>query len=265
MSETMELQRLDSSPPAEHSGEPDILRFAVERGATIETIERLVKLKEREDEKRAKAAYAAAMQAAQGEMPQIFKDAKNPQTNSRYARLESVNKSIVPVYTKHGFSLSFGTADCPTPETIRVTCTIRHAAGHSEEHRCDVPLDVLGAKGNPSKTRTHGFGSSLSYGRRYLTLLIFNVSTGDDDDGNGAGKKQEGPDAALAMREELRGLLKHQGSKAQQWLWDEISMDPNKRVQDLSVAELREVIEKTKKRMAELKAMSERVMNGGQQ
>jgi hypothetical protein len=42
-----------------------------------------------------------------------------------------------------------------------------------------------GAKGGETKTATHGFGSSMSYGRRYLTLLIFNIST-TDDDGNGA-------------------------------------------------------------------------------
>ena len=36
-------------------------------------------------------------------------------------------------------------------------------------------------------TKTHAFGSGLSYGMRYLLKLIFNVAISMDDDGNAAG------------------------------------------------------------------------------
>jgi len=51
----------------------------------------------------------------------------------------------------------------------------------------DMAIDDVGIKGSPNKTIPHAEGSSFLYGRRYLTCLIFNVPTGDDDDGNGAG------------------------------------------------------------------------------
>jgi hypothetical protein len=49
-----------------------------------------------------------------------------------------------------------------------------------------VPIDNKGPKGAQNKTDTHGFGSALSYGRRYLKLLIFDIAT-TDDDGRAAG------------------------------------------------------------------------------
>ena len=42
-------------------------------------------------------------------------------------------------------------------------------------------------KGTQNKTATHAFGSTMSYGRRYLKLMIFDVATTDEDDGNAAG------------------------------------------------------------------------------
>lgn len=48
-------------------------------------------------------------------------------------------------------------------------------------------MDMVGIKGNANKTATHGFGSTISYGRRYLTLLVFNITlTNEDNDGNTA-------------------------------------------------------------------------------
>jgi hypothetical protein len=40
-------------------------------------------------------------------------------------------------------------------------------------------------RGSPNKTAIHGFGSAMSYGRRYLLLLIFNLAMRhEDNDGN---------------------------------------------------------------------------------
>jgi ERF superfamily len=136
----------------------------------------------------AETAFNASMKAAQESMPRIKRDRENTSTNSLYATLESVNHVVVPVYTQHGFALSFGTADCPTAGRIRIVCDVVHERGHSKRYQADIPEDATGLKGNPNKTATHAYGSSMSYGRRYLTLLIFNVSlTNEDDDGNTAG------------------------------------------------------------------------------
>ena len=151
-----------------------------------EKLERMMALYERMEEMNAKKAYQAAMAAAQSEMKPVARDATNDQTKSQYARLEAIADQITPIYTKHGFSLSFGTGESPKEGHYRVTCKIMHDGGYRENEHADIPIDGAGLRGNSNKTATHAFGSTTSYGRRYLKLLIFDIATRDDDDGNAA-------------------------------------------------------------------------------
>lgn len=162
-----------------------IARAANDPQTDVAKMEKLLEMYERISAKNAEVAFNLAMKASQEEMPKILRNKENQQTNSRYADLEQVNAAIVPVYTKHGFSLSFGTADCPIAGHFRITCLVSHVGGHSRSYQADVPIDMTGMKGNQNKTATHGFGSTMSYGRRYLTLLVFNITlTNEDKDGN---------------------------------------------------------------------------------
>lgn len=175
-----------------------IARAASDPSMDVEKMERMLAMVERMKATEAEGLFNTAMSEAQAEMPSVFRDAQNPSTNSRYTRLESLNDAVVPVTTRHGFAMSFGTADCPTAGHYRITCTVSHKGGHSRLYQLDLPNDSMGAKGNQNKTLVHGAGSSMSYGRRYLTLMIFNVSlTNEDDDANRAGRKpQRGPAVA---------------------------------------------------------------------
>lgn len=165
-----------------------ISRASADPAVDMDKLERLLNMHERLSARDAECAYAEAMKAAQEEMPAVVRNAKNDQTNSKYATLDAVADAMDPVIHRHGFSLSFGTADSTLANHYRVTCKTRHTAGHSEESYADVPADMLGMKGNQNKTATHAFGSTMSYGRRYLKLLVFDVTLKDrDDDGNRAG------------------------------------------------------------------------------
>lgn len=144
-------------------------------------IEKMLELQERWERNEAKKLFASAMSDAQAAMPRLIADSKNTQTNSRYAKLESVNDSVVPVYVRHGFSLSFGTDDSPLPNHIRVVCDVRHRGGHESRYQVDAPVDINGIKGNANKTEMWAMGSTLSYARRYLTLLIFNITVASED------------------------------------------------------------------------------------
>ncbi len=163
-----------------------IERAALDPNVDIDKMERLLAMQERILDRQAEADFNAAMAAAQAEMLPVVRDAKNDQTNSKYARLEAIAKAIKPITSRHGFAPSFGTDDCPREDHYRITCDLTHAGGHSRRYHADIPLDLAGIKGNQNKTRTHAFGSTMSYGRRYLTLLMFDIAT-EDDDGNTAG------------------------------------------------------------------------------
>lgn len=180
-----------------------IERVATNPNVDVGKLERLLDLQERYQLRQAEVAFNAAMQAAQSEMPVVLRDAKNPQTNSSYARLETVSKVMSPVITKHGFAMSFGTDVSPLPDHYRVTCELSHSAGFSRRYHADVPVDGAGIKGIANKTLTHALGSTLSYGRRYLKLMIFDVATTDDDDGNSATFRARLSDAQIAEIEAL--------------------------------------------------------------
>lgn len=178
----------------------------------IDTLERLLAMQERLMARDAEIAFNEAMNAAQAEMPKIVRDAKNESTNSRYARLETINNKIGPVIRAHGFSMSFGTADCPLPQHVRITCLLSHNRGHSRSYQVDQAYDMTGMKGNQNKTATHGSGSAMSYGRRYLTVLMFNITlVFEDDDGNGAGA---GPTISERQVADMQALISEHGGNA---------------------------------------------------
>jgi hypothetical protein len=182
-----------------------IERAAMNPAVDIDKMERLLEMQERVMSRRAEAAFNEAMTAAQAEAPQVTRDAENSHTKSLYARLETINAAIVPIITKNGFSLSFGTADSPLPNHYRVVCTCAHRDGHSRIYHADLPADTAGSQGKANKTPIQGFGSTMSYGRRYLTLMIFNVSLKmEDDDGEAAGLSEAVTEEQLTtLREKI--------------------------------------------------------------
>lgn len=171
------------------AGEASAIVSMIERAARdpsvdIEKLERLMALKERMQQQEAERLFNAAMSRAQAEMPRVLRDATNTHNQSRYARLETIAKAITPTITKHGFSLSFDTQDGAPAGHYRLACTVAHEAGFSRVHRADLPSDAAGSQGKANKTAIQAFGSTMSYGRRYLTLLVFNVAlTNEDNDG----------------------------------------------------------------------------------
>jgi len=161
-----------------------ISRAASDPNVDIEKMERLMAMHERITAKQAEVAFNEAMTACQREIPAVFRNKINEEKSARYADLEQLDKVARPIYTKHGFALSFGTADCAIAGHVRQTCLVSHVGGHSRTYQADIPLDLTGPKGNPNKTGVQGFGSSMSYGQRYMTKLIFNIAlTNEDNDG----------------------------------------------------------------------------------
>lgn len=163
-----------------------IAQAARDPNVDVDKMERLFAMHEKMQARQAEQAFSDAMKAAQADMPMVGKDRHNTQTNSDYATLDAINKAITPIYTRHGFSLTFDTEDSPLEGHVRVVCRVLHRDGHSKSYNYDTPMDGTGIGGKVNKTPTHARGSAITYGRRYLVLMIFNLSTGYDDDGNAA-------------------------------------------------------------------------------
>lgn len=194
-----------------------IERMALTPELDPERLERYMRLYEQMEAKKAKTAFFVAFAAAQAEMPQVVRDADNDQTKSKYARYETISEAIQPVITKHGFSTTFGEGKADQPNHVRILCKLMHIGGHSEDYHADVPIDMYGMKGNPNKTATHAYGSTKSYGRRYLKVDIFDIAVkGSDDDGNAAGGRVI-ETITDEQRDELLRLLEDAGATADQF------------------------------------------------
>lgn len=165
-----------------------IERAARDPSIDVDKLERLLAMKERLDAKASETEFNAAMTLAQSEIVRVHADKQNSQTSSWYATYAALDRALRPIYTRHGFALSFGTGDAP-PDYVLITCNVSHRLGHSRHYQILMPADGKGAKGGDLMTKTHATGSATQYGMRYLLKMIFNVAIGEDsadDDGNAA-------------------------------------------------------------------------------
>jgi len=224
-SSVLDLSKVSSREPFGTSTDSTALISVIERAARdpnidIDKMERLLAMQMQIFARAAEADFNVAMSACQAEMPIIKATFKNDQTNSFYAALEEIDRIARPIYTRHGFALSFGTTDCPLEGFFRQTCKLSHRAGHSEMRQADLPTDMVGIKGNPNKTGIQGFGSTMTYGQRYITKLAFNIVVGDDTDGNG-------PTLSKEQIAEIEQKLKESGTNREQFFewWRIKSLD----------------------------------------
>jgi len=160
-----------------------MLAVAVQKGMDAATIAGLMDLQERYDANEAKKAFNVAFAAFKGEVIKVVKNRTvevGPLKDKKYAELFSVVNAITPALSLHGLSASWKlTKD--EKDWIEVTCTIKHALGHSESVSMGGPPDTGGAK-SPIQARA----SSVSYLERYTLKAICGVAEqGEDDDGAG--------------------------------------------------------------------------------
>jgi hypothetical protein len=189
-----------------------IERAARDPNIDIDKMERLLAMQKEIFAQQAEAAFNAAMSDCQAQMPQIVPRSPNEQTNSMYAALEEIDRVARPIYTRNGFALSFGTKEGAPEGFYRQTCLATHRSGHSRLYQADLPTDMTGLKGNPNKTGIQGFGSTMSYGQRYQTKLVFNIVIGGEDtDGNG-------PTLGPGQLEEIRKRMQEVGTNEAQFL-----------------------------------------------
>lgn len=118
---------------------------------------------------------AEALAAAQSEITDPAKDSVNPHFRSRYADLATVLKTVRPVLAKHGIAL---TQTTQVDEQGRLLLVTR--LHWRDEELCGYyPIQ-------PVKADPQGYGSAMTYARRYALQAIVGVAADDDDDGNAA-------------------------------------------------------------------------------
>ena len=151
-------------------------------------LEAIINMQKDNKEREGRVAFNVAMAHVQQLMPVVPTDKNNTQTHSKYASYEQLLKYTKHIYTARGFSLSFYEEKADVEGEIRISVDVMHEAGYSKKRYVDIPFDNKGLQGKLNKTGPHAKGSSFSYGRSYLMKMIWNIPTGDGDDGNDASK-----------------------------------------------------------------------------
>jgi hypothetical protein len=129
---------------------------------------------------------AAALVAAQTEMPAVAKDGTNPHFRSQFVTLDALIAATRPILNRHGLSIAQGaTGDHNEP---RLTTTLQHTSG--EAWGLTMPLYVSSTpieKGSAVREQTmQTFGAAITYARRYAWAAILGIASEEDDDHAGA-------------------------------------------------------------------------------
>ena len=159
------------------------------------------------------AQLHAAMARAFAQIEGAVKGKTNPAFRSKYADLAAVVDAIKPALCEHG--LWFLQRTSRADGGVCVETVILHASGES------LSCGVLYMPA--SKQDAQGYGSALSYARRYSLMAAFGVPAEDDDGNAAAGRgngRQDAPEPpAAGETDEMLSALREaatQGSAALQ-------------------------------------------------
>lgn len=121
-------------------------------------------------------ALAEALAKAQGEMKNAVKGCDNPFFKSKYADLaECLNVAREPL-SKNGLSIFQANEGIVESSKLAVTTMIMHSSGQFIKVTSSYPVQ---------KNDAQGFGSTLTYARRYSLAAALGLAQ-EDDDGNSA-------------------------------------------------------------------------------
>jgi hypothetical protein len=200
----------------------DMIQRAVESGADIEMLEKLMALQERWEAGNARKAFDNAMSEAKAEIPLITKNREvdftsaKGRTHYKYEDLGEVAKIVNPILAKHGLSYRFRTTSLVN-EPVTVTCIVSHRDGHFEENTLCAGRDDSG-----NKNSIQAIGSTLTYLQRMTLKAALGIAVANDDDGKTSSAGEQSAPAPGSITEkqadDLRDLLEAKGASAQAFL-----------------------------------------------
>lgn len=134
-------------------------------------------------------SIATALVSARKAFGPALKTKTNPHLKAKYADLGACLEAVEDALTSAGVWLYQETSECA--DGVTVETVFLHESG--ESLRCGK-LHVPAVKSDPQ-----GYGSALTYARRYSLMTACGIAA-EDDDGNAAARKPAKADADLMTR-----------------------------------------------------------------
>ena len=119
-----------------------------------------------------------ALAKAQQQMRSAAKDSLNPHFKSRYADLSAVWEAWREVGPALGLAIIQTPVDGPEGKLVLETVLL-HSSGEERRSRLTFPV---------GQQTPQGYGSALTYARRYALSAMVGIVADEDDDGNEASK-----------------------------------------------------------------------------
>lgn len=138
---------------------------------------------------------AAAFVKAQKGFSPALKTSTNPHFKSKYADLSACVEAVIDALNDNGIGLMQRTFEDETGVTVE-TVFIHESGEQLECGKLHVPSNKMDAQ---------GFGSALTYCRRYSLMAACGIAP-EDDDANAASKRKE-PEAKKLSDKALLGFL----------------------------------------------------------
>jgi len=138
---------------------------------------------------------SAALVKAQREFGPALKTHTNPAFKSKYADLSACVEAVIDALNANGIALVQRNVACD--EGVCIETVFVHESG---EQLSSGPLHVPAVKQDPQ-----GYGSALTYARRYSLMAACGIAPEDDDGNAGAKAKQAEPPRAVIKPTEGAG------------------------------------------------------------
>ena len=157
-----------------------LITQAINKNVPVETLERLLTMRERWMADKARDAYFKSMTEFQYECPIIKKTRKIYNKTGTflyaYAPLDSIIYQVRHIMYKYG--LSYAMITVPDTEYAIVSCIVRHIQGHEE-----VSPPVRYPLGNKTDimSATQHYAAALTFAKRYAFCDAFGIMTGNTD------------------------------------------------------------------------------------
>jgi len=162
-----------------------MIERAVERGADVAMIEKLMQLEERHRANLGRRSFDQAISDAKAEIPAIRKNRKvdftsaKGRTSYKHEDLAEIARTVDPILSKNGLSYRYRTAQ--DGGTVTVTCILSHRDGYCEETTLSSGIDQSG-----NKNHIQAVGSAATYLQRYTLKMALGLAATEDDDGRAA-------------------------------------------------------------------------------
>lgn len=159
----------------------ELISQAIEKGLTVEALEKLMNLQERWEANQARKLFFEAFTNFQSECPDLrktkqvkFETKTGGNTDYLYAPLASITRQLSKVLKDNSLSYRWEIND--DPQQLKVTCLVSHVSGHTERTTMTASPDTSGSK-NAIQAR----GSAIEYLKRYTLVGALGLSTADSD------------------------------------------------------------------------------------